>query len=321
LSTGASSTATVGIGLPSYNGAAYVEEAIASLRAQTHRDFVLACSDDASTDGTPEILARHASEDPRMLIRRSATRLGLVQNWLSAFRLAREAAPSMRYFAWASDHDVWHPRWLERLLAELEEHPEAVLAYPLDVGIDAAGEQFREPWRFDTSGIPFVGPRFATATWGMKAGNMVYGLHRVQALERCGVFRPVIVPDRLLLTELAIIGEFRQVDEVLWWRRYPGRTMPIRARQRQTFFPDGAPLYASLPWPLVHGAVLAWSVGVRGSSQPEVTRARALALVLWYTVQMGRVAAKRRLRKRLPALKRRFATAARRMTGRRPPAH
>jgi glycosyltransferase involved in cell wall biosynthesis len=317
VSAGASSSATVGIGLPSYNGSAYVEEAIESLRAQTYSHFVLACSDDASTDGAPEILARYAREDERILVRRSPTRLGLVKNWLSAFRLAREASPSMRYFAWASDHDVWHPRWLEHLVAELEDHPEAVLAYPLDIGIDAAGEKFREPWRFQTAGIPFLGPRFVTATWGMKAGNMVYGLYRVDALERCGVFRPVIVPDRLLLTELAIIGEFRQVDEVLWSRRYPGRKMPIRARQRQTFFPDGPPPYANLPWPLVHGAVLAWSVGVKGSTRPEVGRARALLLVLWYTAQMGRVAAKRRLRKQIPALKRRLATAMRRLAGKR----
>jgi hypothetical protein len=210
----------------------------------------------------------------------------------------------MRYFAWASDHDVWDPRWLERLVEELEAHPEAVLAYPLDIGIDADGRKFRDPWRFQTAGMSFLGPRFVTATWGMKAGCMVYGLQRVHALERCGVFRPVIVPDRLLLTELAIIGEFRQVDEVLWSRRYPGREMPIRARQRLTFFPDGAPLYANLPWPLVHGAALAWSVGVKGSTRPEAGRIRALWLVLWYTAQMSRVAAKRRLRKRFPKLRR-----------------
>jgi glycosyltransferase involved in cell wall biosynthesis len=298
---GASSTATVGIGLPSYNGSAYVEEAIESLRAQTYPDFVLACSDDGSTDGTPDILARHANEDPRILVRRNPARVGLVQNWLSAFRLAREAAPSMRYFAWASDHDVWHPRWLERLVAELEAHPRAVLAYPLDVGIGAAGERLREPRRFATAGMTSVRGRFISATRGMKPGNMVYGVYRADALERCGVFRPVILPDRLLLTELALIGEFRQVDEVLWTRRHLPRTMPIRARQRITFFPDGAPLYARLPWPLVHGAALVWSVAVRGRARPHVGRARALALALWYTGHMGRAAARRRLRKRLRA--------------------
>jgi glycosyltransferase involved in cell wall biosynthesis len=303
------STAVVGIGLPSFNGSRYVDEAVASLRAQTYTDFVLACSDDASTDGTPEILDRHASEDARMRIRRSSERQGLIQNWVSAFRLAREHCPGMRYFAWGSDHDIWHPRWLELLVKELEAHPEAVLAYPLDVGIDADGQEFRGPWRFATAGIPSLGPRFAAAVWGMKAGNMVYGLYRVDALERCGVYRPVIVPDRLLLAELAMLGEFRQVDAVLWSRRYPPRKMPIRARQKLTFFPNGAPTYARLPWPLVHGAVLAWSVGVKGSTRPEVGRARALWLTVWYTAQMSRVAAMRRLRKQWRALKKRFSRA------------
>jgi glycosyltransferase involved in cell wall biosynthesis len=218
---GARSTAAVGIGLPSYNGSSHVDAAIESLRAQTYTDFVLACSDDASTDETPEIIERHAKADARIVIQRSPTRTGLVQNWLAAFRLARQAGPSMRYFAWASDHDLWDPRWLERLVTELEEHPEAVLAYPLSFRIDTAGTRLRETWRFDTAGMWSVGPRFVSATRGMNAGNMVYGLYRVEALERCGVFRRVIFPDKLLLTELALIGEFRQVDEVLWSRRYP----------------------------------------------------------------------------------------------------
>ena len=288
----------VGIGLPSCNGGPYVEEAIASLRAQTYSDFVLACTDDASTDGTADVLARHASEDPRIRVERSSSSKGLVQNWLAAFRLAREINPSMRYFAWASDHDVWDPRWLELLVDELEAHPEAVLAYPLDVGIGPAGEQLHEPRRFATAGMTSVRPRFVSATLGMKPGNMVYGLYRVDALERCGVFRPVIFPDRLLLTELAMLGEFRQVEEVLWSRRHNPRTMPIRARQRLTFFPDGLPLYARIPWPLVHGATLTWDVAVRGTARPQAGRVRGLLLALWYTTHMSRIYARRWLRKR-----------------------
>ncbi len=129
----------------------------------------------------------------------------------------------MRYFAWAGDHDVWDPRWLELLVAELEKHPEASVAYPLDVGITADGEQFRGPWRFDTAGVTGVRRRFVSATVGMRSGCVIYGLHRVDLLERCGVFHPAIIPDRILNEQLAMIGEFRQVDEVLWPRRYFSR--------------------------------------------------------------------------------------------------
>jgi glycosyltransferase involved in cell wall biosynthesis len=290
---------TVGIGVPSFNGGAYVEEAISSLRAQTYGDFVIACTDDASTDGTPDVLERHAAEDPRIRVRHNPARLGMVENWLAAYRFARELSPGMRYFAWAGDHDVWDPRWLELLVAELEEHPEASVAYPLDVGITAEGERFRGPWRFDTAGVEGIRPRFISATVGMRSGCVVYGLHRVNLLERCGVFHPAIIPDRILNEQLAMIGEFRQVDEVLWQRRYFARRGSIRARQMQVLFRGRAPLYTRLPFPLVHAAFLTWFVLVRGSTRPEVGRARAMSLVLWYTAWMCRVTAGRFLRNRL----------------------
>jgi glycosyltransferase involved in cell wall biosynthesis len=290
---------TVGIGVPSYNGGAYVEEAISSLRAQTYGDFVIACTDDASTDGTPDVLERHAAEDPRIKVRRNPTRLGMVENWLAAYRFARELSPGMRYFAWAGDHDVWDPRWLELLVAELEEHPEASVAYPLDIGIGADGERFRGPWRFDNAGVSGVRQRFTSATVGMRSGCVVYGLHRVSLLERCGVFHPAIIPDRILNEQLAMIGEFRQVDEVLWHRRYFTRKGSIRARQMEVLFRGRAPLYTRLPFPLVHAAFLTWFVLVRGSTRPEVGRARAMSLVLWYTAWMGRATARRFLRNRL----------------------
>ena len=289
---------TVGIGLPSFSGAAYVEQAIASLRAQTYGDFVVACTDDASTDGTPDILERHAAEDPRIQVQRSATRRGMVDNWIAAYRFARELSPSMRYFAWASDHDIWHPRWLELLVAELEAHPEAALAYPLEVAITADGEQFRRPWRFDTAGMTRVRPRFVSATVGIKPGSAVYGLHRADLVERCGVFYPTVFPDRVLIEQLAIIGEFRQVGEVLWQRRYFSREESIRTRQMRVLFRGPRPLHTRLPFPLVHCALLTWFVLVRGSTRPEVGRARAMSLVLWYTAWISWVTGRRFLRNR-----------------------
>ena len=46
-------------------------------------------------------------------------------------------------------------------LAELDAHPEAVLAYPQSVRIGERGEALREqpPWRFDTAGVADPAPR------------------------------------------------------------------------------------------------------------------------------------------------------------------
>ena len=61
----------------------------------------------------------------------------------------------------------------------------------------------------------------------------------------------MLVPDRLLLTELALYGQFKQVPQVLWFRRWYGRIFSL-GRQRTSFFPDGRPLYAYVPWWISH---------------------------------------------------------------------
>ena len=65
--------ARVSICLPVYNGADYVEEALASIEAQTTTDYVVLASDNASTDRTPEILARWADRIPMELVTQPQT--------------------------------------------------------------------------------------------------------------------------------------------------------------------------------------------------------------------------------------------------------
>jgi hypothetical protein len=126
---------------------------------------------------------------------------------------------------------------------------------------------------------------------------MVYGLFRVRLLQRCGMLRAVLQPDRLLLSELALYGEFRQVPEVLWSRRYRRGVRVSAARQRRAFFPAGAPLYSYVPWPLQHAGALGRSMVVRGAGRPEYSRRRGLAITVWYALRAAALAAYRRARK------------------------
>lgn len=285
-------------GLPAYNHVGEVREAIESLLGQTFRDFAVVVVDDGSTDGTSEVLREYAKSAPHVLYVQNSTRLGMIENWRRAFVQALEHFPSAEYFAWASDHDVWHPRWLWVLVRVLDEHPEVVLAYPLNRKIGPDGSLVdRKPWVFDTRAVASPARRLVRTSWHMSAGNMVYGLFRVSALRRAGVFRRVLVPDRLLLAEASLYGQFYQVPEVLWFRRWYGRVFSL-ARQRAAFFPNGRPSYAWIPWWLSHGAVLGWTLGVRGAGRPDIGRGFGVALALQYLmvavslhiVQQGRAA-------------------------------
>jgi hypothetical protein len=110
----------------------------------------------------------------------------------------------------------------------------------------------------------------------------VYGLFRVSALDRAGPFPYVIGPDRLLLAQLAVLGEFRQVSDALWHRRFAERV--TSGRQRRAFFPTRrTPWHAYLPWWLVHGAILSWRYGILGDGRPGLSRPAGVAASASYT--------------------------------------
>ncbi len=270
------------IGAPLYNHANDLPETLESLLTQSYREFRLVCVDDQSSDATEAIVQQYAARDPRIVYVRNPHRLGMIDNWRRAFDLSLEHNPEAQYFAWASDHDVWHPRWLNALVDVLDERPEVVLAYPRNrrIGPDGALNDKR-PWEFETSGIDDVRVRFRRAMRDMSAGNMIYGLGRVDAIRRAGVFRHVLVPDRLLLMELSLEGQFAQVPEVLWFRRWYGPIFSLQ-RQRHAFFPNGRPLYAYVPWWVSHATALTWCLGVRAERAPRITRWVGLRLGFRY---------------------------------------
>ena len=56
----------VGIGLPVYNGADYLSDALDSILAQTFTNFEVVICDNASTDATAEIARSYAAADSRV---------------------------------------------------------------------------------------------------------------------------------------------------------------------------------------------------------------------------------------------------------------
>jgi hypothetical protein len=273
------------VGLPAYNHAEHLPEALETLLGQRLRDIAVVICDDGSTDDTVAIARRYGAHDDRVHVEVNERRLGLVGNWMRTLECARDRFPDAPYFLPASDHDAWHPRFLTELVQALDRRPDAVLAYPRNVRVGESGEVLREPWPDRAYDSPDAGTRLAAASRTMVAGDMVYGLIRADALSGLR-FRRVLVPDRLLLAELAIRGPLLQVPQILWRRRFaPAVTAD---RQRAAIFPDGAPRRARLPWATSHVALLAADAlrgrgALRGLRTPQ-------RLHLW-SVYAGRTAA------------------------------
>jgi glycosyltransferase involved in cell wall biosynthesis len=292
------------IAAPLFNKAAYLGPAVRSLLAQTYTDFALLLIDDRSDDETLPICEAFAAEDARVEVHLNERRLGMLGNTNRSLSLARERFPDAEFWALGSDHDLWEPRWLETLVGLLDAHPDAVLALSQTVRIDEHDTPYdrggRKPWRSQTLGIDDQLERLRATFRGMVAGDMIYGLFRVSALADVGtLYRPVLVPDRLLLTELSLRGTSVQAPEVLWRRRFRG--LADLERQRRSFFLDQVPRYARTPWWVQHTGAFVAAYALRAEGRPGIGRLRGVRLALEYL----RLALALRFRRRLLRLRRR----------------
>lgn len=101
---------SVSIGMPVFNGAKYIREALDSLLAQTFTDFELIISDNASTDGTEAICREHAEKDPRIRYVRQGENRGAEANFQFVLNEAKG-----QYFMWAAHDDRWSKDWIKNL--------------------------------------------------------------------------------------------------------------------------------------------------------------------------------------------------------------
>src|SRR5262249_30356240 len=112
------SSVGVTILLCTHNGAAFLEQQLESISAQTHADWRLVVSDDASSDATLDIMKRWSSHrvEDQVEIRGRAEAQGAIANFMS---LLTDGGIGSDYFACSDQDDVWQPEKLERALRQL----------------------------------------------------------------------------------------------------------------------------------------------------------------------------------------------------------
>lgn len=148
---------SVSVIMPAYNRGSLVADAIASVLAQTYPNFELLVCDDASVDGTPRVLSTFS--DARVKILRHEQRKGGAAARNTCLQVA-----SGQFIAYLDSDNLWHPRFLELMLEELERCPGHVAAYAgyFDVQLDDSGgaklrrAEIRSFFLEDQLEVPFV---------------------------------------------------------------------------------------------------------------------------------------------------------------------
>lgn len=204
----------VSVGMPVFNGERYMAESIDSILDQDVDGLELIVSDNASTDATEEIARSYAARDPRVRYVRNDRNLGAARNYNRLVELARG-----RYFKWAGYDDLLRPGYLQPCLDVLEAQPEVVLAYPRTDIIDGDGAFVRhhdDNLHLD-SPDPVARVRHFARSWTLS--NPSFGVIRCDALRRTSLVQPFVSSDVPLLVELALLGRWHEVPEMLFLRR------------------------------------------------------------------------------------------------------
>lgn len=211
----------VSIGIPVFNGGRTLRHTLDMLLAQSFSDFEVVISDNASTDDTQEICEEYAAADPRIRYSRNERNLGARPNFIRVFELARG-----EFFRWNGHDDYIAPTYLERCLEALRRDPGAVACYTAWCRLPDE----LMPRRIRAA--PLVADsesqlrRFHDSLWRLPF-EPIFGLFRAEVLGRTDLIPNCPEPDRVTLAQVALLGRFTQVQEILLFRgrRRPGRVV------------------------------------------------------------------------------------------------
>jgi glycosyltransferase involved in cell wall biosynthesis len=201
----------ISVGMPIHNEERFLAESLESLLSQSYPNLEILISDNASTDGSARICGDFADRNDNILVHRFDTNQGAVANFRNVLDRAQGD-----YFMWASGHDLWSPDYIQRCFEAIRDRPDSVLAFGSTSWVDDQGRPHRKEsgWT-DTRGMHAIA-RYMVVYWGNM--NPVLGLIRTSALRDCK-FRETAGADLVILTQLALAGDFVHADKTSWSRR------------------------------------------------------------------------------------------------------
>ena len=206
--------------VPTYNRQHMLPKCLESLRATTV-DCEILVYDDASTDGTQQLMERLAKEDPRLRYFRQDVNRGAAANFKYFLEEARG-----EFLGDMADDDWALPGCYEKKVAILEAHPEVGFVYSFRYLYDEASGTYSAPRRVEHLNYSYIGGRneFLDLLPGnyIMANGMVY---RRSLLERVGAYddtMPTTLSDWELWLRLSWHAQTAYINEPLAVTRQHG---------------------------------------------------------------------------------------------------
>ncbi|MDG2252929.1 MAG: glycosyltransferase [Methylophilaceae bacterium] len=212
----------VTLGMPIYNGALWLNQAIKTLVAQDYPNTQILLIDDCSSDDSWNICQEYSKEHANITIERNNKNIGAIANFKKVLSKAEG-----KYFVWCSQDDYWEKDFTSLLVPRLEGDSDSVIAMGRTV-IHSDDKQPYEVTILPKSNSNF-NSYFSQAFWLMypfykkqfiKNNLFLHGLINTQILKDANdSFPGDMLVDRHFLIQLALSGKFLFVDQILYHRR------------------------------------------------------------------------------------------------------
>ena len=203
----------VSIGIPTYNRATYLKQALDSLLAQDYPNLEIIISDNASTDETEVICRAYVRSDSRIRYFRNSANLGPIRNFQRVLSLA-----SGPYFMWAADDDLWEQTFVSSIVERLVNTPDTVLGFCY---YDSFNYMTGQRSQIHKISLPSFGKLYENCKAILLAGHvdMVYGIYRIDILRQTIVSKmkdSFDYGDLAWLIEISTMGQICIVPKLLY---------------------------------------------------------------------------------------------------------
>lgn len=196
----------ISVVMPVYNALPFLDESISSILDQTLTDFEFVIFDDASTDGSVELLRQWSLRDKRIHLHESKKRLDVSGS--SNAVVSKACAPIV---ARMDADDIAHPDRLKRQWEIIQGRPDVAVIGTLCNGIDASGREVRprDRWRLVRRSIHIPFPH-GSAMFRREVFDQVGGYDEKAAGGE----------DEDLFSRMAACGRVLTLPDVLYSYRY-----------------------------------------------------------------------------------------------------
>lgn len=205
----------VSIGVPVYNGALTLDEALTSLRQQTYPHLEIIISDDASSDCSAAICIQHAEQDRRIIYYRQPTNLGAADNFNFVLNRARGT-----YFFWHAQDDLRADMYTEKCIGQLQANQALIFCHSMYVDFLHTRSEHRNLRSIAHLTSENLTGRFLHAYKSRIGSTAFYGIYNLNRMRKKLRWENYNGSDIAIFQAMLLEGSIAEVSEVLFFYRF-----------------------------------------------------------------------------------------------------